>query len=383
MTPTPTPAPAAGWERFNRLPLYGRVLLVAFGLLVALELFLLLTSGLGGGSGRTGPSSYSTRGNGLAAYAELLVSAGHRIERSRAPLDELDLPSDATLIVAESPLSDDESRAAEDLVDRGGRVVFLGAQPGDVVQRLLAARAEWTAGEPGRAIPIVPVPETAGVNLVVSEEWSALEETGPAVPILAVDDDVVAAVAQVGDGRVVLVGTSSPLLNAALANADNAAFGLAIAGPADRPVYFAEAGHTGSSGSGLGALPDEWKWALVIGLLATVLAMWSAGRRFGPPEDDARDLPPPRKAYVDAVAATLLKTKQPDASLAPLRRAARERVARRAVLPPDATDEQLRRAAAELGLPPDEIDALFGAVTTDDKALAVGRAMARLGGTKW
>jgi Domain of unknown function (DUF4350) len=379
---TPAQAPA-GWDRFNRLPLYGRVLLIAFGAMVTLELFLLLTSGLGGGSGQGGPSSYSTRENGLAAYAELLTSSGHQIERSRATLDELDLPNDATLIVAESPLSDAESLAAEDLVDRGGRVVFLGPQPGDVMQRMLAARVEWTAGEPGEAIAVIPVPETAGVNNVASEEWSALEETGPAVPVLAVGDDVVAAVAQVGDGRVVLVGTAAPLLNAGLALADNAAFGLAIAGPAERPVYFAEAGHTGSSGSGLGALPREWKWALVIGLLATFLAMWSAGRRFGPPEDDASDLPPPRKAYVDAVAATLLKTKQPDASLAPLRRAARERVARKAVLPPDADEEQLRRAAAQLGLPPDEIDALFGAVTTDDKALAVGRAMARLGGTKW
>lgn len=375
-------APAAGWERFNRLPAYGRVLLVAFGAVVVVELFLTLTSGLGGGR-RGGPSSYSTRQNGLAAYAELLASSGHAIERSRSTVDELDLPSDATLIVAESPLSNDEALAAADLVDRGGRVVFLGAQPEDIVRQVLGGEAEFNAGTAGVATVIVAVPETAGVNGVVSEEWSVLDETGPAVPILAVDEHVVAAVAGVGDGRVVLVGSASPLLNVRLADADNAAFGLAIAGPTDRPVYFAEAGHTGSSGTGLAALPGEWKWALVLGLLATVLAMWAAGRRFGPPEDDARELPPPRKAYVDAVAATLVKTKQPDASLAPLRRAARERVARRAVLPPDATDEQLRRAAAELGLPPDEIDALFGAVTTDDKALAVGRAMARLGGTKW
>lgn len=376
-------APVDGWERFNRLPLYGRVILIGLGLVTVFELFLTLTSGLGGGDGRSGPSSYSTRDSGLAAYAELLSASGHDIERSRATVDELDLPLDATLVVAESALSDDEAAAARHFVQQGGRLVLLGRQPADVMQQIVDGEVAWDDSTEGVARAIVPVPETAGVDEVVSSDWGTLEETGPALPVLALEDAVVAAVADVGDGRVIATGSAGPLLNDQLAAADNAAFGLALAGPADRVVYFAEAGHTGSSGNGLGALPTEWKWALVAGLIATALAMWSSGRRFGPPEDDARDLPPPRKAYVDAVAATLVKTKQPDASLAPLRRAARERVARRAVLPPDAGDEQLRRAAAELGLMPDEIDALFGAVTTDEQAMAVGRAMARLGGTRW
>jgi hypothetical protein len=53
------------------------------------------------------------------------------------------------------------------------------------------------------------------------------------------------------------------------------------------------------------------KWALLGLALTALVAVWSAGRRFGPPEDLDTEPPPPRVAYVDALAAALVRT-QPE-----------------------------------------------------------------------
>src|SRR5207248_657399 len=95
----------------------------------------------------------------------------------------------------------------------------------------------------------------------------------------------------------------------------------------------------------------------------------------------ARALPPPRWAYVEAVAATLARTRQPREAVEPVRRRARELIARRAGLPADADRAELHRAALRLGLAEDEATAALGGGTTDGAAvLAAGRALARLAG---
>jgi hypothetical protein len=384
----PPSTPASTFDAFKRLPLVGRVLLAGLALLVAFEMAASLVAPLGGGDGgreRSQSSAYSTAARGLAGYAELLAESGHDVTRARQGLGDLlsSLPDQATAIVAGSVLTNDEADGAKVFLDRGGRVLLAGQQSGPALRRILDGPVRWTPESIGPVSPLVPVAETAGVRDVVAHGQGSWPETGPALPVLGEGGQALAAVADVGAGRLVLLADPTPLENANLATADNAAFGLAAAGPADRPIAFAEAAHVGGTAQGWRAVPSRWKWAIVAGALATALAMWSAGRRFGPPQDDHRTLPPPRRAYVDAVAATLARTKQPDASLAPLREAARQRLLQRAGLGPQADKEQVRRAAADLGLPPDEIDALFGAVTGDDKAMAVGRAMARLGGSRW
>ena len=88
-------------------------------------------------------------------------------------------------------------------------------------------------------------------------------------------------------------------------------------------------------------------------------------------------MPPARRAYVDAMAGALARTRQPDVVAAPLQERARRRLAARAGLPADAGDDDLRRVAGELQLPPEEVDALFRPCRTDDDVVAVGRALAR------
>ncbi len=82
------------------------------------------------------------------------------------------------------------------------------------------------------------------------------------------------------------------------------------------------------------------------------------------------------------MAGALARTRQPDVVAAPLQERARRRLAARAGLPPDAGDDDLRRVAGELHLPPEEVDALFRPCRTDDDVVAVGRALAQLSGNR-
>ena len=86
-------------------------------------------------------------------------------------------------------------------------------------------------------------------------------------------------------------------------------------------------------------MPARWRWALAGGFLAAVVWMWSRGRRLGPPDDIERTAPPARRAYVDAMAGALARTRQPDVVVAPLQDRARRRLAARAGLPADAGDD--------------------------------------------
>ena len=84
------------------------------------------------------------------------------------------------------------------------------------------------------------------------------------------------------------------------------------------------------------------------------------------------------------MAGTLARTRRPHEAAEPVRQRARDLIARRAGLPPDADPDDLYRAALRLGLPPDEAAAALGprgAGSTDEAGvLAAGRALARLTG---
>jgi hypothetical protein len=107
--------------------------------------------------------------------------------------------------------------------------------------------------------------------------------------------------------------------------------------------------------------------------------VWSRGRRLGPPDEDDTEPPPRRRDYVDAVAATLLRTGDPAGAIAPVQRAGRERLARRTGVPADA-DRELRAAATKAGVSAHDVDAIISPVRTDDDAIRAARALAHLGG---
>jgi hypothetical protein len=333
------------------------------------------------GSGRPGgppSSSYGTTPEGLAAYARLLARYGHPVERTRTALDEGVLHPDETLVVADpAGLPADEVATIEAFVRAGGRLVALGPGSVPALRPLLGTDVTWVAGGGLRWRPASPAPEVTGISAVEAAGRGSWRAWGSATPLLAAGDAVTAVVADVGRGRVVAVSDPSVLQNGYLGRAGNAAFGIAAAGAGARVVRFAEAPHGFGESVGLGAIPRRWQFAAVVGVLAALVWMWSRGRRFGPPEEPGRPLPPPRRAYVDALAVSLARTRRPGEAYAPLREAVRRRLAA------SAPDGDVARAATAGGLDEDEVAALLGTPANDGELVAAVRAAAKVRGAAW
>ncbi len=335
-----------------------RVGLGFFAVIVAFNVVLRVLGTLTGGTpGGPQSSSYATAAGGTAAYAELLGRAGHAIDQARSQPHDAPPSPEATVFLLDPPSvapADVDALAA--FVRAGGRLVASGLSP-DALRGLGASapsrvRGASSARADGFAI------QTDGVT------WRA-------------HGFLIAT--RLGGGTVDLLPDASPLQNRLLGTAGNAAFGLALAGPPTRPVEFLESYHGYGRSAGLSALPLAWK--LLLGGLALAALVWlvARGRRFGPPETEVRDMPPPRREYVDSLARVLLRGRRRDEAVEPVRREARRALLARAALPSDAADADLEAAARRLGMPDDEAQALLHPARTDADVLSVGRALARIG----
>jgi hypothetical protein len=364
------PGPVA---RFVRSPLRLLAALVAGFAIVVVAIDRLAPTP----SGPEG-SSYATAPEGAAAYAELLRRAGHPVRRLRTPLAERTPDAGATLVILDpAGVPPAEARAVRRFLDAGGRLIAAGAYA-RWLARVLDAPPVWEPSPGGAAGVVAPAPETAGVTTVRFREGGRWADPGGALPLLATPAGTVAAVAERGTGRAVLLADASPLYNAELARADDAAFGIAAAGDRGRPVAFLETVHGYGEATGLRALPDRAVWVLAGLALAALALVWSLARRLGPPEDEARALAPPRRDYVEAVAAGLAASGDVRGVAGAAARGARRRLEARAGLPPGADPQALRDAAARFGLDGEETAALLGDGDGDGGALAAGRALAKL-----
>jgi hypothetical protein len=324
-------------------------------------------------------SSYATIPAGLRAWTELLERNGHPVRRLRErPRDRLPATDTTLVVVDPRGLRAGDAAALARFVRRGGRLVAAGRR----LEPLLGALGRPVAGHRTQgarsAGPLAPVPEVAGVRRVTTSGGGAWGRPAAGLPALGDADAPLLVVAAHGRGRAALLADASPLQNRLLARDDNAVLALGLAGGRERPVAFVESVHGFAPESGLAALPGRWQLALAGLLLAALLFVLARARRFGPPEDAARPLPPPRRAYVDALARALERTRDPVGAAAPVRAAARRAVAARAGLGPDPEPATVLAAAERLGLPPDEVAALDEPPTGQDAVLAAGRALARL-----
>ena len=337
--------------------------LAILGALVALNVVLHVVNSLSGGT-PGGPTSsvYATGRDGLAAYDELLVRAGHRVRRVRESASGARLDSGSTAVLLDpGSFSTSDGRALRRFVRRGGRLVAGGADAGWVA-KVVPNAPEWAADAVSVAHRLAPLGQLGQVDRVRTAGEGSWTRTASAQPLFGSGGRSVVALATLGRGRAFLLADASPLQNRLLDRADNAALGLAIAGAPARPVVSLERYHGYGRASGLGAIPGRW-WFAFGGIAAAALAfMLARGRRLGPPEPEARDLPPPRREYVDSLGGVLARTRRRTDAVEPVRRRIRERLAER---PQRRVDDATRRALA-------------GQIGSDADVLEVGRTLARL-----
>ena len=237
---------------------------------------------------------------------------------------------------------------------------------------------DWDDDGPESARRSPRAPETAGVARVKTAGDGRWTRAGDAQRALAGDEGSLLLLRQAGRGRIALLADTSPLQNRLLDEDDNAALALALGGRG--PLTFVESVHGYGPQRGLAAIPARFGWALIGLLLAALVFMVARGRRLGPPERERRELAPPRRAYVDSLAATMARGKAREEAVAPVRAEARRRLARRAGLREDADAEAWLAAARGAGLDDDAARALTARATDDDAVVATGRALAALAG---
>ena len=340
-------------------------------------------------------SSLDTSKGGTAAFSQLLAARGHSVGVSEVPLSSPSLPARGTLIVLDPQKSlSGELGAINSYLRAGGRVVLAGRLGRDTLRTLLGAGSLpiWQSPSAGLQHRVLTAPEDYGVFSVTSSgpgSW----QTGSAIGarnraarvLLGGTRGNLALLARVGPGRLVLLASASALENGSLDSADNAAFALDLTGPPRSPVVFDEYDHLETStGAGIAGLPAHWQAALALGLLAVVVWIMSAARRFGPPMPAERQLVPARIAYVDAVAA-LLATGPParlNAGAAPSRVATRARLCQVLGANLDTTDPELYARAAAMAMPIELVTAVLFEPSSEQDLLALGRAYVTLAQTR-
>ena len=320
-------------------------------------------------------SSFATAPEGAAGYAELLRRYDRAVVRLREPPSEAELDPRTTLVLLDArPVPTADARAIGDFLLAGGRLLYAGEDPG------------WFRAVHAELPPWQPVPITRATIRPGEEVGQARDVAADGVGLWRTDEDVLAgnpkgALAirrRIGDGEAILLSDASPLQNRLLAEADNAAFGLALAGPPERPVAFAESFHGYGTASGVEAVPSNWWWAFGGLCLAALTFALARGRRLGPPELPDRDLPPARVEFAEALAVQLAKTRPRSEAVRTAHRLVRARLARELRLSPDADDDAFRTAAVSRGVDPDLVEPALGSGFGEDDLLALGSTLRRL-----
>ncbi len=377
-------------ERWQAIPRRWRALLLVSGAIVAVDLGLSFVGGIVGStpSGDGSSSSFGTSPAGVAALTQLLAEHGHSIDRSIQPVSETHLAPGSTLFLVDpSGWTDGDTSAVALLIAGGGHAVLAGRPPSDALLSVMFGSSRpprWQSASAGttRAIPSTSV--VAGVSRVTGGSVGSLVSTGSTKVILAGTGGPFAVAggdSSSGGPSSVFIASSTFMTNAALAERDNAAFAINLAGPAAQPVIFDEFDHGyGRTGTGLAGLPEWWRWGLALGLAAVVMWIFSAARRFGPVERPTRQLIPPRVEYANAMATTLaaLPEDRLGQIIEPLRTEARLLLCQRSGVWTTADDAAVL-AAAHAALVPEFVTntVLENQASTLD-VISLGRALAWL-----
>lgn len=351
-----------------------RILLWLAVLIVGLNVLLWVIGRFSAEGGVTGPvgSSYVTTRSGAAAIEGSLQRLHLPTDQLRRPLDEVGLDPDGTLVISDvgaAEYTSSELNAVDAFLRDGGRVVVAGSA--DMVDRLIDGAPTWRAAGRAQATIVGDLLDPAPADPVPLSGLGSLEIDEDDEPFLvAQDGTVVGASREVGDGTFVWLADSYPLHNEGLADA--AVTMVAMLDPFG-PVMFDEYRHGYSDGGGAWAvIPDRWRLALLLGGGAALLALIGYGRRFGPPYDLQRRLPPGRETYLEAVAGILARSGDRREALDLIRGEARRRLKERS------GEGDMAAAARAASLAPDEIQAILDDDDSDETLMAADRALATL-----
>jgi hypothetical protein len=291
-----------------------RWILLCAGVVVLFVVLGLLDGALGGGPSGPVSSSYATDQQGVAAWAELLSRTGHTVVRLRTPLEAARLdPADTVVVLDPDALLPAEGSRLLAFVRAGGRLVIGGSSSQSTLPAVIPRPPPWSSSGLVSELPVADGGATvAGVGEVRSAgegEWTS--SSGYRAPLRSAAGGSLLLERDLGRGTLVLLADASPLQNRLLASADNAQLALNLTGARVRPVVFVESVHGFGASSGLAALPGRWRLAFAGLALAGLLWILARGRRLGPAEQTGASSPPPRGAYVEAIALLLRRTRDP------------------------------------------------------------------------
>jgi hypothetical protein len=312
--------PATFAATWRRLPLLGKFALCFVGVAIAYQITNSVVGGIRGSSNQitSRASSFDTSSSGTAALAQLFNENGHSVSQLSEPLSTQTLQSQLTVFSLDSPhWSRSNTAGVAEVLGRGGTVVVTGRHSTVAMLELLApdTRVSWRNTSVGEANVQSSTPFSRNVSTLNSSGAGSFDigNLSSNEYILARSSNSILAVAVHTKGWLIAIASSSVFFNSQLAHADNAAFALNLVSAAHSSVAFDEYSHgVGHAGSGLAGLPGPWRYGLFVVLLAILLWIVSAARRFGPPQAKLRTVLPPRINYVDAVARKLRSRPEPE-----------------------------------------------------------------------
>jgi hypothetical protein len=319
-------------------------------------------------------STFSTGRFGTKAFAELLRAQGYEVVQVRVPLADRPPDPASTVVLIDGRIDDADEAALASFLVAGGRLVLADSGfPHDVDPVL----GRTPSGSVGEHHPVfLDLPAAASVDL--PPPVGAYASGTDLLPLMASEVGILAGAKAVGDGMVVMLADARLVENEFLGRANNAAVAVGLVGDAARPVLILEYPHGFTRAEGLGAIPARWRWAFALAALAGLVWMLGRARPLGPPDQEHRQLPPPRVDYVNSMAAGLARTGDLVGALQPLRTRLEHEL--QAMAPGGSLDDAtaLESAVTRLGVDPGDVRRARRNSSAPEDGIAVGRVLAAL-----
>ncbi|HET9481701.1 MAG TPA: DUF4350 domain-containing protein [Candidatus Polarisedimenticolia bacterium] len=343
-----------------------RILIAAAALLVGLSAASILVAPPPDRT-RGFPSTYSSGERGLRVAYLLLQDLGFEPYRWQRPLTELPTPgAGVALILADPPefITDNELKALREFVATGGRLIGGSLALRDWIPGELETRP---AGSPAREETfdaILPSPLAGAPRISMGGGRRALHAVRGSAGAVGVYGDhrgFVVATAEVGQGKVIWLASSTPFSNAGLAGPGGLALLMgSLAGGDITQVLFDEYhhGHKGSLWSYMQGTPVPWGLLQAGVVLLAVCATHS--RRLGPPRTPVEEPRHSPLEFVETVGDLYARAGATAGAVEIPYRRLRAALGRRVGLPASAATEQIVRAARErLGDPGGSLASTF------------------------